>query len=131
MMNKLSYEDVCSRIDSILKEKKDDVLNVPMLHSFYITDNEKYDPENFSQEIEDTETKEPVTVNGHINANRNSDAWSDNHSKICPVKVALGRMIVLEHIGEGKWRRPSGYADTMKEFFRKKMETENVYQIEI
>ena len=92
------------------------MLNVPMLHSFYITDNEKYDPENFSQEIED---------------DRNSKDWFANHTKICPVKVALARMIALEHIGEGKWRRPSGYADTMKEFFRKKMETENVYQIEI
>lgn len=131
MMNKLSYEDVCQKIDSILEENKDDVLNVPMLYSFYITDNEKYDPENFSQEIEDTETMEPIIVNGHINANKNSNSWSDNHSKICPFKVALARMIALEHIGEGKWRRSSGYVNTMKEFFMKKMETENMYQIEI
>ena len=116
MMNKLSYEDVCLKIDSILEEKKDEVLNVPMLHSFYITDNEKYDPDNFSHEIED---------------DHNSKDWFSNHTKMCPVKLALARAISLEHFDEGKWRRLSGYADTMKDFFKKKMESENIYSIGI
>ena len=60
----------------------------------FLVPNKNYDPDNFSQEIENSE--EDFTYNDSIqilkNSNkivnrRNSKRWIDNHSKICKISI--------------------------------------------
>lgn len=114
-MKKMTYEDVCKKIDVEMKEKRNALLDYTMIWSFYITDNEGYDPERFSEEIE---------------KDLNSRDWSMNHTKKCPVKLKQCRMMKPDFdAGLGRWRRPENYAYEMKRTFRQIIEKENVYGI--
>lgn len=79
---------------------------LPYKHFSFMVKNPNYDPDNFSQEIEDSEEeintlaeirKEPGfdwVWNGMIgNIPKNSERWLDNHSKKCQFKL-LGNVFL-------------------------------------
>ena len=67
-------------------------LDVPFAQWYMLVENEEYDPDGFSQEIEDNEKYSPF-YNAFINLKEctaisdNSDEWKANHSKKCAVKA--------------------------------------------
>lgn len=96
----LTKEEIIDRLKTMeVGEGKE----LPIKRMVFITVNTDYDPDNFSQEIEDSEEtvdwlsemkKETsklefdwVWNNTLGNIKRNSDKWLDNHSKICPAKL--------------------------------------------
>ena len=68
-------------------------LDRPIAQWYMLVENEEYDPDGFSQEIEDSEEYSPfyyddfINFNGCMTLSDNSDEWKTNHSKKCPVKA--------------------------------------------
>lgn len=86
--------------EEIIKELKnirvDTGENLPIKYIFFIADNEDYNPELFSQEIEDSEL--PVSYMDILKYNkRNSKEWELNHSKICKAKVKYELFVCYNH----------------------------------
>ena len=116
-MEKMTYEDVCKKIDVEMKEKRREMLDSPVIYSFYITDNENYDLDGFSQELDE-------------DTNQSLEKWYQNHTKKCPVKLKQCRIVTNDFdAGLGRWRRPENYAYEMKRTFNRIMKKENVYSI--
>ena len=81
---------------------------LPIKTFSFIIPNPEYNPDEFSQEIENSEEfidelkmvseeiKKPYFDFGWNNTlfqlPRNSEKWRENHSKICPVKIAAFRL---------------------------------------
>ena len=99
----LTNDEIVNRLKQMkVGEKYNDVLVLPMKWFSFLVPNDKYDPDNFSQEIEDSEENletwskiweeinkpefDFVWNNTLGKLPRNSENWKNNHGKICPVK---------------------------------------------
>lgn len=99
----LTKDEIVDRLKQMkVGEKYNDVLILPMKWFSFLVPNDKYDPDNFSQEIEDSEENleawskiweeinkpdfDFVWNNTLGRLPRNSERWKNNHGKICPVK---------------------------------------------
>lgn len=96
----LTREEITEKLKS-MKVGENNIL--PIKTFSFIVENRDYNPETFSQNIEDTEERidewkeiyeeiqkpgfDFIWNNTLRNLPRNSDAWLDNHTKICPVKM--------------------------------------------
>ena len=85
----MTYEDFEKKVMRVLPVES----QTPITQFWFITFNKDYDPESFSQEIEDSEEKRDFLkwiTEGHNTVwekfENNSEKWLKNHSKICKVK---------------------------------------------
>lgn len=99
----LTKDEIVNRLKQMkVGEEYNDVIVLPVKLLSFLVPNNKYDPINFSQEIEDSEENlgawskiweeihkpefDFVWNNTLGRLSENSPRWKNNHSKICPVK---------------------------------------------
>lgn len=97
----LTRDEIVEKLKTmVVGEEKE----LPVKHMFCIHINKEYNPEDFSQKIEDSEEKIDVLSeiskeikkpyfnfiwnNTLCNIPRNSEQWRNNHSKICELAVS-------------------------------------------
>ena len=73
---------------------------LPLQYIFCLVPNNDYDPENFSQEIEDSE--EPTSFSDHFWGRKtNSEKWLKNHTKKCSTKVVPTHLLPCINRSDG------------------------------
>lgn len=121
----MTAEEIENRLKSLVVGE-DDVL--PLRIFSFIVPNPEYDPENFSQEIEDSEDeidtlelmKKEMTRpdfnfvwhNTLCQIPKNSDTWIKNHTKNCPTKLVYNEFM----------EQCTNYEDTRNYFSERTME---------
>jgi hypothetical protein len=102
----LTKDEIVDRLKQMkVGEEYNDVLVLPFKWLSFFVPNDEYDPDNFSQEIEDSEEKIDIFKNICEEIHKpefdfvwnntlgrlpeNSQRWQNNHSKICSIKIEI------------------------------------------
>lgn len=110
----LTEDEIIDRLKQMkVGEKYNDVLVLPVKWFVFKVPNDEYDPDNFSQEIEDSEENletwsriwEEINKpefdfvwNNTLNRlSENSQRWKNNHNKICPIKIEILIVQSVDH----------------------------------
>lgn len=110
----LTKDEIVNRLKQMkVGEKYNGRIIDPMKLFAFTVPNDEYDPDNFSQEIEDSEEKIDILKNIWEEIHKpefdfvwnntlsrlpeNSQRWQNNHSKICPIKQ-LGLVFAAQSV---------------------------------